>query len=94
MNESMQTPATDSPSILRVAAGEDRFCERRALGISSLDFKVAMQDSSRIAKELTWPLKAAEKAGMCLDHSMINKSANPRIIRVCSANKDSSIKFK
>jgi hypothetical protein len=43
-------------------------------------------------EELTWLLKAAEKAGICLDHSTINKSANPRIVRVCSANKGSSIK--
>jgi hypothetical protein len=37
-------------------------------------------------------LKAAEKAGICLDHSTINKSANRRIVRVCSAKKGSSIK--
>src|SRR4029077_17801369 len=43
-------------------------------------------------EELTWLLKAAEKAGICLDHSTINKSSNPRIVRVCSANKGSSIK--
>jgi len=44
-------------------------------------------------EELTWLLKAAEKAGISVDHSMINKSANPRIVRVCSAaNKKSSIK--
>ncbi len=47
---------------------------------------------TRPRKELTGLLKAAEKAGICLDHSTINKSANPRIIRVCSANKGSSIK--
>src|SRR4029077_1069691 len=41
---------------------------------------------------LTWLLKAAEKAGICLDHSTINNSVNPRIVRVCSANKGSSIK--
>jgi hypothetical protein len=35
MNESLQTPATDSPPALRVAAGEDRFGEHRGLGISS-----------------------------------------------------------
>jgi hypothetical protein len=44
-------------------------------------------------KELIWLLKAAEKAGICLDHSTVNKSANPRIIRVCSANKDQSSQF-
>ena len=43
-------------------------------------------------EELTWLLEAAENAGICLDHSTINKSTNPRIVRVCSANKDSSIK--
>jgi hypothetical protein len=36
-------------------------------------------------KELSWLLKAAEKAGIRLDHSTIDKSANPRIVRVCSA---------
>src|SRR6516164_10135218 len=41
-------------------------------------------------KELTCLLKAAEKAGICLDHSTINKSANPQILRVSSANKDKS----
>jgi quercetin dioxygenase-like cupin family protein len=46
MNESMQTQATDSAPVLRVAAGQDRFGERRGLGISLLDFKVAMQDNS------------------------------------------------
>jgi hypothetical protein len=46
---------------------------------------------TRPRKELTGLLKAAEKE-ICLDHSTINKSANPRIIRVCSANKGSSIK--
>jgi hypothetical protein len=43
-------------------------------------------------EELTWLLNGAEKAGICLDHSTINKSTNPRIVRVCSANKDSSTK--
>ena len=43
-------------------------------------------------KELSCLLKAAEKAGICLDHSTINKSSNPRNVRVCSANKGSSIK--
>jgi hypothetical protein len=33
-------------------------------------------------EELTWLLKATEKAGICLDHSAIYKNANPRIIRV------------
>jgi hypothetical protein len=37
-------------------------------------------------KELPCLLKAAEKAGICLDHSTINKSANPRIVRICSVS--------
>ena len=41
-------------------------------------------------KELTCLTEAAEKAGICLDHSAINKSANPQIHRVSSANKDKS----
>ena len=41
-------------------------------------------------KELTCLTEAAEKAGICLDHSAINKSANPQILRVSSANKDKS----
>ena len=47
---------------------------------------------TRPRKELTGLLKAAEKVGICLDHSTINKSSNPRNVRVCSANKGSSIK--
>jgi hypothetical protein len=43
-------------------------------------------------KVLTRLLEAAEKAGICLDHSTINKSSNPRIVRVCSSSKGSSIK--
>jgi hypothetical protein len=44
-------------------------------------------------EELIWLLKAAEKAGISVYHSTINKSANPPIVRVCSAaNKNSSIK--
>jgi len=38
-------------------------------------------------KELTCLLKAAEKAGIYLDHFAINKSANPKILRVSSANR-------
>jgi mannose-6-phosphate isomerase-like protein (cupin superfamily) len=34
------------PTALRVAAGEDRFGERRGLGISSIDFKLSTQESS------------------------------------------------
>lgn len=45
MNDSLQTPA-NVPSILRVAAGEDRFGEYRGLGISSIEFKVTAQDSN------------------------------------------------
>ena len=40
MSKSVQTPA-----ILRVPAGEDRFGEHRGLGISSIDFKIVAQDS-------------------------------------------------
>jgi hypothetical protein len=43
-------------------------------------------------KELNWLLKAAEKEGIRLEHSTIDKITNARIVRVCSANKDSSIK--
>ena len=46
MNNSLQIPAIDSPPVVRVAAGEDRFGEYRGLGISSIDFKVSTQDSS------------------------------------------------
>ena len=45
MNDSLQTPASLS-SALCVAAGEDRFGERRGLGISSIDFKVSTQDAN------------------------------------------------
>ena len=45
MNESLPTPASVPPA-LRVAAGEDRFGERRGLGISFIDFKVSTRDSS------------------------------------------------
>ena len=45
MNDSLQIPAS-LPSALRVAAGEDRFGERRGLGISSIDFKVSTQDAT------------------------------------------------
>ena len=45
MNDSLHTPASLPPA-LRIAAGEDRFGERRGLGISSLDFKVSSQDRS------------------------------------------------
>ena len=45
MKESLQTPIT-LPSILRVAAGEDRFGEHRGLGVSAIQFKVTSQDSS------------------------------------------------
>ena len=39
MNSSTQTPA-DTPSSVRVPAGEDCFGEHRGLGISTIDFKV------------------------------------------------------
>ncbi len=45
MNDSLHTPAS-SPSVLRVAAGDDRFGEERGLGISSVAFKVSTQDSN------------------------------------------------
>lgn len=42
----MNEPTGTAPSgPLRVAAGQDRSGEHRGLGISSIDFKVAMQDS-------------------------------------------------
>lgn len=44
MNESVQPPAS-AQSGLRVAAGQDRFGERRGLGVSVIDFKVCPQDS-------------------------------------------------
>jgi hypothetical protein len=45
MNEPHQ-PSADLPPILRVKAGEDRFGERRGLGVSFIDFKVVPPDSS------------------------------------------------
>jgi mannose-6-phosphate isomerase-like protein (cupin superfamily) len=44
MNEPLQ-PSVDLPSILHIRAGEDRFGERRGLGVSFIDFKVVPQDS-------------------------------------------------
>jgi mannose-6-phosphate isomerase-like protein (cupin superfamily) len=44
MTESWQTPG-GAPSVLRVAAGDDRFGEHRGLGISTIAFKVVPQDS-------------------------------------------------
>lgn len=44
MNEPVRPPA-DVPSVLRVAAGEDRFGEHRGLGVSAIAFKVCPQDS-------------------------------------------------
>lgn len=38
--------AGNVPAALWVAAGEDRFGERRGLGISEIDFKVTTQDSA------------------------------------------------
>ena len=40
-------------------------------------------------KEVTELLKAAEKGGICLEHFTINWSTNPRIVRICSADKSS-----
>jgi quercetin dioxygenase-like cupin family protein len=45
MSDSLQTPA-NMPSALSVAAGQDRFGERRGLGISTIDFKVSAQDGN------------------------------------------------
>jgi mannose-6-phosphate isomerase-like protein (cupin superfamily) len=45
MNEPLQL-AADLPAALRVKAGEDRFGERRGLGVSFIDFKVVPQDSN------------------------------------------------
>ncbi|HEV8191409.1 MAG TPA: cupin domain-containing protein [Ktedonobacterales bacterium] len=42
MDESAYS-ATGVPPILHIAAGEDRYGERRGLGISTIDFKVAGQ---------------------------------------------------
>jgi mannose-6-phosphate isomerase-like protein (cupin superfamily) len=47
MSDSMQTPAR-TPSVLRVLSGEDRFGERRGLGISNIAFKTSAQDASGI----------------------------------------------
>ena len=35
-------------------------------------------------KELTWLLKVAAKAGICLEHSTFNKSKSPQIVRISS----------
>ena len=43
MTETQQS-SVGLPSLLRVAAGEDRFGEHRGLGISTIDFKVSPQD--------------------------------------------------
>ena len=37
-------------------------------------------------KEVTELLKAAEKAGICLEHFTINWNTNPRIVRICSVS--------
>ena len=44
MNESLDT-ANGVPSVLRVAAGDDRFGEHRGLGISAITFKVVPRES-------------------------------------------------
>lgn len=44
MNDSWHT--AELPPAVRVAAGDDRFGERRSLGISAIDFKVVTQDAS------------------------------------------------
>ena len=45
MSKSLATQP-NTPPILRVAAGEDRFGEHRGLGISTIAFKVIPQDSN------------------------------------------------
>lgn len=47
MNDARQATAPTPPG-LRVAAGEDRFGERRGLGISTIDFKVSSRDGNGI----------------------------------------------
>lgn len=44
MDDSPHAPASMPPA-LRIAAGHDRFGERRSLGISAIDFKITAQDS-------------------------------------------------
>jgi quercetin dioxygenase-like cupin family protein len=47
MSAEMQSQSgAPSSKVVRVAAGGDRFGERRGLGINTIDFKVATQDSS------------------------------------------------
>ncbi|HEY8599960.1 MAG TPA: cupin domain-containing protein [Thermomicrobiales bacterium] len=43
MNDSR--PTNEQPTAAHVAAGTDRFGERRSLGISAIDFKVVTQDA-------------------------------------------------
>jgi quercetin dioxygenase-like cupin family protein len=45
MTETQQS-SVGLPSLLRVAAGEDRFGENHGLGISTIDFKVSPKDGS------------------------------------------------
>ncbi|NTU62651.1 MAG: cupin domain-containing protein [Chloroflexi bacterium] len=45
MNNLLQ-PSADLPPTLRIKTGEDRFGERRGLGVSFIDFKVVPQDSN------------------------------------------------
>jgi hypothetical protein len=66
----------------------------RRKGVQTRRFKLSNAQFAVVAEGLYCSRKcfAAEKAGICLDHSTINKSSNPRIVRVCSVNKGSSIK--
>ena len=41
----MDDSATTQPSALYVPAGQDRFGERRGLGVSVIEFKVTPQDN-------------------------------------------------
>ena len=45
MSEIPSTPGGSNPALVRVPAGQDRFGERRGLGISHIDYKVTAQDS-------------------------------------------------
>lgn len=47
MNDSLHTPASSAGGLC-VTAGADRFGEQRGLGISSIDFKMSLQDSDAL----------------------------------------------
>jgi hypothetical protein len=56
------------------------------LSIGRLKFIAAGNIYYTRREELTWLFNAAQTAGICLHHSTINKSTNPRIVRICWAN--------